>query len=285
MTLGVKMVGLFTVLTIGAGTVMDLWQLADKRKGIPDGKYIAHFAARAVCLIVLPIAIYVASFYVHFAILTHTGPGDNFMSPEFQSNLIGSKLNSASRLVRFGHHIRLKNKVESMFLHSHAHNIPTHHLDGKVSSGGQQVNGYPEEDPNNIWKIIGGEDGSVLKEEDEFRLLHVATGKVLLTHDVASALTRTNQEITAVDPEDKVQYPETLWKVSIKAGGDGQSVRSLATQFQLVNTRYNVNLHNFQKNLPEWGFGQRELNGDKRGETTASWWLISEILNPLGKQA
>ena len=283
-TLGVKMVGLFTVLTIGAGTTIDLWQLADKRKGIPDRKFFAHFMARVACLIVLPLSIYLASFFLHLTILTHTGPGDQFMSPEFQGNLIGSNLNSASRLVRFGHQIRLMNKVENIFLHSHAHNIPLEHLDGKISSNGQQVNGYPEEDPNNVWKIIGGTDGNVLNEGDVFRLLHVASGKVLLTHDVASALTRTNQEITAVDPEDQVQYPETLWKVSIQAGGDGGKVRSLATQFQLVNNQYNVNLHNYQKNLPEWGFGQRELNGDKRGDTTASWWLISEILDPLGKQ-
>ena len=284
-TLGVKMVGLFTVLTIGAGTALDLWQLADKRKGIPDSKFIAHFMARAACLIVLPIIIYLASFYAHLTLLTHTGPGDQFMSPEFQGDLIGSRLNSASRLVRFGHQIRLKNKIESIFLHSHAHNIPREHLDGKISSNGQQVNGYPEEDPNNVWRIIGGAEGDVLKEGDVVRLLHVTSGKVLLTHDVASALTRTNQEITAVDPNDQAQYPETLWKVSIQAGGDGGKVRSLATQFQLVNTRYNVHLQNHQKNLPEWGFGQRELNGDKRGDTAASWWLISEILDPLGKQS
>lgn len=280
-TLGVKMVGLFTVLTVGAGTALDLWQLADKRRSLPDSKFLAHFLARAACLIVLPLAIYLASFYAHLAILTHTGPGDEFMSPEFQSNLIGSRLNSASRLVRFGHQIRLKNKIENIFLHSHAHNIPREHLDGKISSNGQQVNGYPEEDPNNVWRVLGGTEGDVLKDGDVIRLLHVATGKVLLTHDVASALTRTNQEITAVDADSQAQYPETLWRVSIQAGSDGGRVRSLGTQFQLVSTRYNVHLQNHQKSLPEWGFGQRELNGDKRGNTTASWWLISEVLDPL----
>jgi len=48
--------------------------------------------ARAVGLIVVPFIIYLSFFYVHFAVLTHSGTGDAFMSPAFQETLIGNEL-------------------------------------------------------------------------------------------------------------------------------------------------------------------------------------------------
>lgn len=52
----------------------------------------AHVAARALCLIAVPAAVYLASFAAHFAVLTHTGPGDSAMPSLFQAALVGSPL-------------------------------------------------------------------------------------------------------------------------------------------------------------------------------------------------
>ena len=51
-----------------------------------------HFLARAIGLIVVPFIIYLSFFYVHFAVLIYSGPGDTFMSPAFQETLIGNEL-------------------------------------------------------------------------------------------------------------------------------------------------------------------------------------------------
>ena len=51
-----------------------------------------HFAARAIGLILVPAVIYLSFFWVHFAILTHTGTGDSFMSPAFQETLLGNEM-------------------------------------------------------------------------------------------------------------------------------------------------------------------------------------------------
>jgi dolichyl-phosphate-mannose-protein mannosyltransferase len=48
--------------------------------------------ARAVGLIAVPLVIYLSFFYAHFTILTHSGPGDTFMSPAFQETLLDNEL-------------------------------------------------------------------------------------------------------------------------------------------------------------------------------------------------
>ena len=90
LTTSVKMVGLFVFITIGIAVIKELWDMIDYKKGLPLSYIGKHFAARALCLILLPAAIYVSFFYIHFAVLTKSGPGDTFMSPEFQMQLRGN---------------------------------------------------------------------------------------------------------------------------------------------------------------------------------------------------
>lgn len=55
-----------------------------------------HFNARALGLIVVPVCIYLFWFYVHFAILDQSGPGDSFMSAAFQETLKNSAIKMKS---------------------------------------------------------------------------------------------------------------------------------------------------------------------------------------------
>ena len=54
--------------------------------------FYKHFAARAAALIVLPIIIYLLTFWVHLKVLTNSGPGDTFMSPAFQETLRNNEM-------------------------------------------------------------------------------------------------------------------------------------------------------------------------------------------------
>lgn len=81
-----KWVGLLTFATLGVATLKQLW---DHRGRL----WIRHFLARAICLIVLPIMVYMAFFQIHFWILNQSGEGDSSMSPRFQSTLRGNEMN------------------------------------------------------------------------------------------------------------------------------------------------------------------------------------------------
>lgn len=83
-----KWVGLFTIAMIGVGTLRQLWLLLGNLKVTPR-QYVRHFAARTLCLIVVPFTFYMLMFKIHFWILNESGDGDGFMSSEFQHTLQG----------------------------------------------------------------------------------------------------------------------------------------------------------------------------------------------------
>ena len=112
-----------------------------------------HFAARVIGLILVPAIVYLSFFWVHFAILTHSGTGDSFMSPQFQESLAGNELlmNSLGKHnsllnrhvlmsiseLKYYDTITLKHKDTKVFLHSHPERYPLRYDDGRVSSQGK----------------------------------------------------------------------------------------------------------------------------------------------------
>lgn len=282
-SMGVKMVGLFTVATIGFATLYDLWQLSDHKKGLSNKLLWRHLGARALALGVLPGALYLSFFWVHLKILNKTGPGDVFMSSDFQAGLEGNALHSTSRQVFFGHTVRVKSRVEDVNLYSHDHFYPLHHEDGKVSSQGQQVTGYGGEDANSEWVIMPVPDQPLKAGEKRplrngviVRLYHKASKKFLLTHDVASPLTMTNQEVTVI--EEGKRLNETFFVFDVKQG-NGDKIMSKSSVFRLVHVPTKVSINNHQEMLPKWMPGHREINGDKRGIRDGCKWIISDILD------
>jgi hypothetical protein len=88
---------------------------------------VKHLVARGAFLILWPVLLYVAFFYVHLTVLNRSGNGDGFYSSAFQSQLIGNSLHNASmpRQVAYGAVITLKNhRTGGGYLHSHYHLYP-----------------------------------------------------------------------------------------------------------------------------------------------------------------
>ena len=82
-TVSVKWVGLFTIAWVGSLTLVQLWFLLGDTKNVSASTWMKHFFARAICLICIPVAFYMAMFAIHFELLKNPGDGDGFMSSEF----------------------------------------------------------------------------------------------------------------------------------------------------------------------------------------------------------
>lgn len=280
MTTSVKMVGLFTVATVGVAVLWDLWELLDIRRKLTMQEFMNHFWARAVGLILVPVVVYLFWFYIHFAILTHSGPGDDFMSTEFQETLQGNSM-ADGIYIKYGDNITIKHKDTSVYLHSHNHQYPLRYDDGRISSAGQQVTGYSHADINNIWQITSDDPnnlkiGEQVNDKDIIRLLHVSTSSWLLAHDVASPTMSTNEEITTYSTnEDGSRINETTFQIILESGGE--KLRTMASNFKLLHMDTKVVVWTHSQKLPEWGFDQQEVNGNKNLIQKSNLWLSDSI--------
>ncbi|KAE9373338.1 glycosyltransferase family 39 protein [Stipitochalara longipes BDJ] len=282
-----KYVGVFSFVTIGSAVAIDLWDLLNvkRRQGalsLPEfGK---HFAARAAGLIIIPFFFYLFWFQVHFAILSRSGPGDDFMSPEFQETLSDNVMTANAVTIDYFDSIQIKHKETHGYLHSHPDKYPLRYDDGRVSSQGQQVTGYPYADANNHWQIlplqIGDEvPGRHVKNNEVVRLRHIVTNTILLSHDVASPYYPTNQEFTTVSVEDALttRFNDTLFEIRIENGKPGQELKSLSGQFKLIHNPSKVAMWTHTTPLPDWAYKQQEINGNKNLGQSSNIWFVDEI--------
>ena len=281
-----KYIGLFTFLSIGIPVMIDLWDLLDikRRQGaLSLEAFTKHFLARALGLIVVPFLLYLFWFQVHFSILTRSGPGDDFMTPEFQETLSDNVMTMQAVTIQYGDIITMKHKETRVYLHSHPDRYPLRYDDGRISSQGQQVTGYPHNDTNNHWQILPGSAGhqlgDVVKNNDAARFRHIITDTMLLTHDVASPYFPTNQEFTTVglDVADTERYNDTLFNVVIEHGKAGQEFKTMASHFKLLHVPTRVAMWTHTTPLPEWAYKQAEINGNKNSQQASNIWYVEEI--------
>jgi dolichyl-phosphate-mannose-protein mannosyltransferase len=249
-------------------------------------EFTRHFRARFLSLILLPFLIYLFWFWLHFAILTHSGPGDDFMSPAFQATLKDNPMTSLSKDIHYYDTITIVHKDTKAYLHSHNEQYPLRYDDGRISSQGQQVTGYPFNDTNNHWLVLPSNPDDVttdtpVKHKDVIKLRHLVTDTDLLTHDVASPLFATNQEFTTVSLEESsgTRFNDTLFTVELEHNKEGAVWRTRAGQFKLIHVPTRVAMWTHTKVLPEWGFQQQEINGNKNLLQSSNIWFVEDIID------
>ncbi|EOR01782.1 Dolichyl-phosphate-mannose--protein mannosyltransferase 4 [Wallemia ichthyophaga EXF-994] len=278
------MVGLFTFLTIGVAVAIDLWNILDIRRGHTMNQVTRHVAARVLCLVVVPAIVYLSLFWAHFKILKYSGPGDTFMSPRFQETLQGNPVLENSREIFYYDTATLKNRDTSNFLHTEFQYYPLRYPDGRVSSQGQIVSGIPHRGLDNYWQILPGEgsapkDDLKLRNGDIIKLYHQDTDTNLLTHDVASPLTSTNEEFTAWPHNNTNRRDqEEEFQIHVLGAQEGEVVKSLASHFKLVHVDTGVSMFMSGKGLPSgWAPGKFEVNGKKDESEQGATWYIDEF--------
>jgi dolichyl-phosphate-mannose-protein mannosyltransferase len=206
------------------------------------------------------------------------------MSPAFQETLQGNELLLNSQEIRYFDTVTIKHKDSKQFLHSHVDKYPLRYDDGRISSQGQQVTCYPHNDTNNQWQILPTKDipetgrGRVVRHSDVIQLKHIVTETLLMTHDVASPLMPTNQEFTTVGVDVEDRRNDTLFQLQISDANDGTAWKSLSGHFKLQHLPTKVLLWTHPKALPEWAYGQQEVNGNKNQQDKTTFWYVDDIL-------
>ncbi|KAG9002648.1 hypothetical protein FRB94_003741 [Tulasnella sp. JGI-2019a] len=287
-----KWVGLFTIATVGLCTLKHLWDLLGDLR-VPPRLWIRHFLARALCLIVLPLMVYMAVFEVHFLILQNSGDGDGFMSSEFQHTLHGKGMQDTYADVALGSEITIRHiNTQGGYLHSHEHNYPT-------GSQQQQITLYPHSDRNNNFKIVhayqeGTHDHDYATEPithithgTMVRLEHVSTFKHIHSHDVRPPVSDVDfqNEVSGYGFQGFVGDANDNWVVEIEHGTKGDSysskrLRTLRTVFRLRHALQGCYLFSHKVKLPTWAFEQQEVTCNKNAVKANSLWYVETNEHP-----
>ncbi|KAJ9064255.1 Protein O-mannosyltransferase 2, variant 3 [Entomophthora muscae] len=282
----VKWIGLFAVALVGLYTLEDLWTKYGDLK-MPKTVYVYHWIARFICLIFIPITVYILCFRAHFAILNNSGPGDGVMDSLFQARLNRNKiLNSPAEMMYFSNITLRSGTLDGGLLHSHPHQYP-------LGSGEQQITCYGYKDSNNDFMVlqVGSAPPQTLpvapskvQDQDLIRLRHVETGKHLRvqpSHDAIVSLNRAYEVSGSLDRDNHVHQHE-IWRVEIVddlLGSKPTVVQTLSSRFRLRNPATGCLLASAENKYPSWGFNQREVycvkdptaNGDE------TLWNVEEL--------
>ncbi|EDV28098.1 uncharacterized protein TRIADDRAFT_53341 [Trichoplax adhaerens] len=169
------------------------------------------------------------------------------------------------------------------WLHSHEHIYPIKYPDGRGSSGQQQVTCYTYKDPNNWWIIKDPKSTNqtvetphrAVKDGDIIQLVHVKTNRTLNSHNVASPVTPTHQEVACFVHYNKTNLvKQDLWQLKIENPNANGTWTQLNSRIRFIHLATKQALTTSGKQLPNWGFYQLERQIHLLGNPIV-WWTCT----------
>jgi dolichyl-phosphate-mannose-protein mannosyltransferase len=303
-----KWVGLFTVASVGVQVIYGLWGMWCNTL-IPVKSIAKAFGARALCLILLPAAIYISTFWVHFKLLPNHSLSVNSFTLQFQQNFAETRIPATNGPVYYGSTISLRQdrRDNPGYLHSHDTMYPT-------GSKQQQVTIYHHKDANNLFVIkrpyvvnvtysdndlndpLEEEDFVNLRHGDSVRLMHLLTGRFLHSHNEQAPLSTKKEHHAEVscyghDPSHFSDLNDN-WLVLIvdKSGKplpqppnrqDSPFINALVDRLIFMHPQASCVLHSNNKMLPDWGFKQGEVTCGREVLKGHTFWKIESNEHPL----
>ncbi|XP_045307631.1 protein O-mannosyl-transferase 2 isoform X3 [Leopardus geoffroyi] len=247
-----------------------------------------HLTARILCLIVLPLTLYTATYAVHFMVLNKSGPGDGFFSSAFQARLSGNNLHNASipEHLAYGSVITVKNlRMAIGYLHSHRHLYPE-----GIGARQQQVTTYLHKDYNNLWIIKKHNTNAdpldpslpveFVRHGDIIRLEHKETSRNLHSHYHEAPLTRKHYQVTGYGINGTGDSND-FWRIEVVNRKFGNRIKVLRSRIRLIHLVTGCVLGSSGKVLPKWGWEQLEVTCTPYlKETLNSIWNVEDHINP-----
>ncbi|KAJ2371435.1 Protein O-mannosyltransferase 2 [Coemansia sp. RSA 2607] len=286
-----KWVGLFCVIMVGIATADDLFRKYCDL--MPWKLYARHWLARGIALILVPLTIYVACFWVHFHYLYRSGNGDHKLSAKFQAHLKGNKLNTQPYDITYGAFVDIRAVYNGPgLLHSHIDRYPSgSHL--------QQVTCFPHRDKNNIWQLRKARGISAnytldpiefVQNGDIIQVVHNRTGAALrASKHVLAPLTTSHFEVAAENITSSSEDGLSNWRVEIVeqqySGNRDKRLHAMTTMFRLRHQETGCLLRVGSRRLPDWGWKQSEVtclpdkSGKKNVKSKDVLWYIEHNTN------
>ncbi|XP_069870975.1 protein O-mannosyl-transferase 1 isoform X1 [Dipodomys merriami] len=289
---GIKYMGIFTYFLVLGVAAVHAWQLIGDQT-LTNVCVCCHLLARAVALLVIPVVLYLLFFYVHLMLLYRSGPHDQVMSSAFQASLEGglARITQGQPLeVAFGSQVTLRNvlgKPLPCWLHSHQSTYPVIYENGRGSSHQQQVTCYPFKDVNNWWivkdparhPLVVSSPPRPVRHGDIVQLVHGMTTRLLNTHDVAAPLSPHSQEVSCYMDYNVSMPAQNLWRLDIVNRESDRDVwKTILSEVRFVHVNTSAILKLSGAHLPDWGFRQLEVVGEKRsrGLHESTVWTVEE---------
>lgn len=274
---GVKYMGLFSYLLLVGVASMHTWNLIGNQ-AVSHLYVCVECVWRFVCLLVLPVSLYVLWFYVHLSLLSLSGPHDQLMSSAFQASLQGglSRITRGQPLeVAYGSQVTLRSSASqpvACWLHSHKANYPIRYENGRGSSHQQQVTCYPFKDVNNWWiikdpsrqELVVGCPPRPVRHGDIVQLVHGMTSRFLNSHDVAAPMSPHAQEVSGYVDFNVSMPAQNLWRVDIfNREAESDVWKTILSEVRLIHLNTSAVLKLSGSALPDWAFRQLEVVADR----------------------
>ncbi|XP_031225646.1 protein O-mannosyl-transferase 1 isoform X3 [Mastomys coucha] len=289
---GIKYMGIFTYLLVLSIAAVHAWNLIGDQT-LSNMCVLSHLLARIVALLIIPVFLYLLFFYVHLMLLYRSGPHDQIMSSAFQASLEGglARITQGQPLeVAFGSQVTLKSvsgKPLPCWLHSHENTYPMIYENGRGSSHQQQVTCYPFKDINNWWivkdpgrhQLVVNNPPRPVRHGDIVQLVHGMTTRLLNTHDVAAPLSPHSQEVSCYIDYNISMPAQNLWKLDIVNRESNQDTwKTILSEVRFVHVNTSAILKLSGAHLPDWGFRQLEVVGEKLspGYHESMVWNVEE---------
>lgn len=280
--------GVFSYLLLVGVALLHTW------KEIGD-QTVSHLyvcvqcVCRFVCLLVVPVLVYMFWFYLHLTLLNLSGPHDQLMSSAFQASLQGglSRITRGQPLdVAYGSQVTLRSST-SCWLHSHKANYPIRYENGRGSSHQQQVTCYPFKDVNNWWivkdpsrqELVVGRPPRPVRHGDVIQLVHGMTSRFLNSHDVAAPVSPHAQEVSGYIDFNVSMPAQNLWRVEISNREAELDVwKTILSEVRLVHLNTSAVLKLSGAALPDWAFHQLEVVADRAvgASGVSQLWTVEE---------
>nr|AAG15588.1 putative protein O-mannosyltransferase POMT1 [Mus musculus] len=289
---GIKYMGIFTYLLVLGIAAVHAWNLIGDQT-LSNMPVLSHLLARIVALLVVPVFLYLLFFYVHLMLLYRSGPHDQIMSSAFQASLEGglARITQGQPLeVAFGSQVTLESvsgKPLPCWLHSHKNTYPMIYENGRGSSHQQQVTCYPFKDINNWWivkdpgrhQLVVNNPPRPVRHGDIVQLVHGMTTRLLNTHDVAAPLSPHSQEVSCYIDYNISMPAQNLWKLDIvNRESNRDTWKTILSEVRFVHVNTSAILKLSGAHLPDWGFRQLEVVGEKLspGYHESMVWNVEE---------